>query len=379
MKKILGAALLALLMLGAAGAVAEEAVFVTGHRSITVTVGESIQLRKDEFSFIPEGSLFGGLSENDMAWSLRGDNGLFSGGCEIMSQTQDAFYAKALRPGYYAMMAYFYSDFGQIEGQPFLLTILDENGNKPNNPMGLWVFDIPSAVVGESVQISWYKTERTYFDRDQITVQRDDRTLAQWVYQETGEDTFAIDRAGEYIVTVTSTDPGGKTESASVSFRAVEPKPLELKSLTLDSLDSWDTLWWKLDYEGGRGTKESSAKLVYEINGIKVEEDVQQRAGFFPEGVVGIVDPGTYVLMMDVIDEDGAHTILSNAYIAADPDQLLPGDVNGDGSVDGRDLLRLARYLAGQGVTLDLALADVNRDGKVNGLDLLRLAKALAE
>ena len=54
------------------------------------------------------------------------------------------------------------------------------------------------------------------------------------------------------------------------------------------------------------------------------------------------------------------------------------GDVNGDGSLDGRDLLRLARYLAGDNVEIDEAAADVNGDGKVDGRDLLRLAKLLA-
>ena len=56
----------------------------------------------------------------------------------------------------------------------------------------------------------------------------------------------------------------------------------------------------------------------------------------------------------------------------------LIGDCNGDGSVDGRDVLRLARYLAGSGVSVDMSASDVNRDGKVDGRDVLRLAKMLA-
>ncbi len=54
------------------------------------------------------------------------------------------------------------------------------------------------------------------------------------------------------------------------------------------------------------------------------------------------------------------------------------GDTNGDGAVDGRDLLRLARYLAGNGVTVDKEASDLNGDGKVDGRDVLRLAKQLA-
>ena len=54
------------------------------------------------------------------------------------------------------------------------------------------------------------------------------------------------------------------------------------------------------------------------------------------------------------------------------------GDCNGDGTVDGRDLLRLARYIAGGGSSVDLSAADINGDGNVDGRDVLRLAKQLA-
>ncbi len=55
-----------------------------------------------------------------------------------------------------------------------------------------------------------------------------------------------------------------------------------------------------------------------------------------------------------------------------------PGDLNGNGTIDGRDLLRLARYLAGGNVEINEAAADLNGDGKVDGRDLLRLARYLA-
>ena len=46
--------------------------------------------------------------------------------------------------------------------------------------------------------------------------------------------------------------------------------------------------------------------------------------------------------------------------------------------VDGRDLLRLARFLAGHDVQIDRRAADVNGDGQIDGRDLLRLARFLA-
>mgnify|MGYP002626637085 CR=1 FL=1 len=57
---------------------------------------------------------------------------------------------------------------------------------------------------------------------------------------------------------------------------------------------------------------------------------------------------------------------------------LLPGDVGGDGVLDGRDLLRLARYIAGNAVAIQEKNADVNGDGAVDGRDLIRLARYLA-
>ena len=65
--------------------------------------------------------------------------------------------------------------------------------------------------------------------------------------------------------------------------------------------------------------------------------------------------------------------------------ERLPGDVNEDGVVDGRDTVRLMHWLAdeineatGAPFEINAENADVNADGEVNGLDLLRLVKYLA-
>ena len=55
-----------------------------------------------------------------------------------------------------------------------------------------------------------------------------------------------------------------------------------------------------------------------------------------------------------------------------------PGDVNGDGSVNRLDTLRLGKYLAGWDVEIDDMASDVTADGNVNRLDLLRLGKFFA-
>jgi len=61
--------------------------------------------------------------------------------------------------------------------------------------------------------------------------------------------------------------------------------------------------------------------------------------------------------------------------IESGDDERLIGDVSGDGIIDGRDLLRLAKYIGGFEVEIVLESASVNGDDVVDGRDLLRLAK----
>lgn len=60
-----------------------------------------------------------------------------------------------------------------------------------------------------------------------------------------------------------------------------------------------------------------------------------------------------------------------------DSSQVLPGDVNGDGVIDGRDSIRLLRYLAGADAVITWQSADINQDGTVDGRDSIRLLKML--
>ena len=49
----------------------------------------------------------------------------------------------------------------------------------------------------------------------------------------------------------------------------------------------------------------------------------------------------------------------------------IPGDVNGDGRINGTDITLLRRYITGgYGVTIKTQAADVNNDGRINGTDV---------
>ena len=58
---------------------------------------------------------------------------------------------------------------------------------------------------------------------------------------------------------------------------------------------------------------------------------------------------------------------------------LLPGDLNGDGKLNNRDVTRLMQYLAGWDVALSGGEPDLNGDGKVNNKDVTRLMQYLAD
>ena len=56
----------------------------------------------------------------------------------------------------------------------------------------------------------------------------------------------------------------------------------------------------------------------------------------------------------------------------------LPGDVNDDGKLDGRDLVRMKQYFAGYNVKINELNADVDNNGNVDGRDVIRICQYFA-
>lgn len=71
--------------------------------------------------------------------------------------------------------------------------------------------------------------------------------------------------------------------------------------------------------------------------------------------------------------------VYSNTCTVTVKENVLIGDVNGDGIVNGKDGVLLAQYLAEWDVTVVDAAADCNGDGIINGKDGVLLAQYLAE
>ena len=57
----------------------------------------------------------------------------------------------------------------------------------------------------------------------------------------------------------------------------------------------------------------------------------------------------------------------------------IPGDVNGDGEVNAKDVTTLRRFVAGgHGIELTPEAADVNKDGNITAKDISILRRFLA-
>lgn len=322
---------------------------LAGAHDITVNAGETVTLRKSDFSLYPEGSLFNGRCTLERAtFYLYGYNYFFQGraipvdenGNEISGDDPtDVYRYRVDTPGYYPMYAYLYyeDEFDQmdyfLESDYFLVTVNDENGNPPETNPVLSVYPIPSAVVGDTVQVNcaMYDLIRPYSVAN-IQVSRDGDVLETWSYLDGIRDTFTVNDAGEYTVTVTYVDRIGKTAEDSCTFTVTQPGPLTLRSLTLapdPHMPGYPRLQWVLDYEGGYGNKTTQLTLVNLLTGEEINTDTD--GGFFPSWVVGNLPDGVYQLTLHMFDDEGDHVIVSNTCAVGEaPDFdafVLPADL----------------------------------------------------
>ena len=96
-------------------------------------------------------------------------------------------------------------------------------------------------------------------------------------------------------------------------------------------------------------------------------------------------EPGTVANIIVTYDENDLYDITeTNIYFAVVNGTVkiidyVPGDINGDGEVDNKDLTRLFRYLSDYDVEVVEAALDVNGDGEVNNKDLTRLFQYLSD
>ena len=96
------------------------------------------------------------------------------------------------------------------------------------------------------------------------------------------------------------------------------------------------------------------------------------------------VEPNTSTSITVTYDADDVYDITeNNVHFAVENGTIeivdyTPGDVNGDGAVNNKDLTRLFKYLSNYDVEVVEAALDINGDGAVNNKDLTRLFQYLS-
>ena len=89
-------------------------------------------------------------------------------------------------------------------------------------------------------------------------------------------------------------------------------------------------------------------------------------------------EEGTTTISLTYDPEDVCDENLENVYFAVVDGTVTikthtPGDINGDGKVNNKDLVRLIQYIKGKDVEVVEDALDITGDGKVNNKDLVRL------
>ncbi len=136
------------------------------------------------------------------------------------------------------------------------------------------------------------------------------------------------------------------------------------------------------DVDGDTNIRFSQIRVdLYDSKGLRVDSQSISAGGNWVGASLSFCNFTFYSLKPDIYTlkfRDAVNVPAPTPTPTPSPVPSLPGDVNADGTVDGRDLLRLARHLAGHSVQIDPAASDLNGDSSIDGRDLLRLAKRLA-
>jgi len=143
------------------------------------------------------------------------------------------------------------------------------------------------------------------------------------------------------------------------------------------------TVWNVFGYAPPDGVNISGSHIVFTFDTVstviadgtlltlmfKVKDDIPAGDIAIKLSVVRIRDGN------EVLIDPSAYDIADGTVTVTD---ILYGDVNGDGEIDGADVTRLRRYIAGWDVEIDHDAADVNDDGEIDGADVTRLRRYIA-
>ncbi|MBQ3500218.1 MAG: dockerin type I repeat-containing protein [Oscillospiraceae bacterium] len=139
--------------------------------------------------------------------------------------------------------------------------------------------------------------------------------------------------------------------------------------------DGYPILKWEEPRARAVLQEECIAELVaYESGESFTAAAAEKLAKAIEEGKKAIMEAGSFAEVEEALEQAKAAIDAIDPFEGTD---ALPGDVNGDGSVNVFDLIKLREYLLDSSADVSIENADLNYDGKVNIFDLIALRDRL--
>lgn len=215
-----------------------------------------------------------------------------------------------------------------------------------------------------------------WYEYDASTMRRDCTVCGEY------EEQAIVEEDAPQIIVSDATAAAGDTVEVTVSLKnnpGINTFTLSIQydetRLSLNGVTAADSLGGTFIYSENTKTVAWQAGSDTDFDGtaftlsFTVLEDAPDGDGF-----VSITYKSGNICNFD--EEDVDFAVVAGAVTVSD---YLPGDINGDGTVNNKDLNRLMKYLTDESTAVVKAALDVNGDGSVNNKDLNRLMKYLTD
>ena len=190
------------------------------------------------------------------------------------------------------------------------------------------------------------------------SVEYEDHSWDDGVVATNGETTYTCEDCGATKVVAPEPEPVPVTGIA-LSLTSVTLEVGEYKSIIATVLPEDAT---------NPSVKWDSSDLSVVSIGVGVEDSTF--------GVLQAHKAGTVTITATT--EDGAYVATCVVIVNAPAPEFIPGDINGDGVLNNKDVTRLMQYHAGWDVEVNELALDVNGDGSYNNKDVTRLMQYIA-